>query len=111
MPFYTIKLVSTVDENGKPAPATDPGKKEIKQLNVWDHRSHAELHTAYARNQSLTLTRLGQQQSPGRPLEDRGEISVFFPFLVSIEDDIKHNLSQPGGPARFMARGSSEAVE
>lgn len=111
MPFYTITLVSTVDENGRPAPATVAGRKELKQVGVWDKRTHAELHTAYAREQALTLERLGVQQSPGRPLERRGEITIYFPFLASIEDDIKHNLTQPGGPANFLARGSNVEVE
>lgn len=111
MPFYTITIVTTVDENGKPAPATQRGAKQVRQVSVWDSLTHAELYTAYAREQSLMLTRLGSQQSPGRPLEDRGDISVFFPFLVAIEDDIKHNLSQPNGPAKFLPRGSAEESE
>ena len=111
MPFYTITLVTTVDENGKPAPSAQGGEKQVRQVSVWDRRTHAELHTTYAREQSLKLTRLGSQQSPGRPLEDRGEISVFFPFLAAIEDDIKHNLSQPNGPKRFLLRGAPEPVE
>ncbi|WEK05798.1 MAG: hypothetical protein P0Y65_05950 [Candidatus Devosia phytovorans] len=46
MPFYTITIVTTVDATGKPMPSTDAGKKAVRQVQVWDERSHGQLHPA-----------------------------------------------------------------
>lgn len=104
MPFYIITVVANVDEAGKPLLSPENGRQDVRQINVWDERDHVQLKASYRNDQSLQVMRLGHQHSPGRPLEKRGTATIFAPFLISIEDDVKHNLKQPDGPAEFLQR-------
>lgn len=108
MAFYTMTVVQRVDEQGKPLPADGCSSGNVvKEHTVWDERSVEELRAAYQTDGSLTTNRLGPQHSPGRPYEWRGEISVFTPFLVSIESDVKADVKQPRGPVDYLDRSAA----
>ena len=109
MAFYEVSFVSKVAADGKPAQHHDDGRSAVKTIPVWDTRDLYQLKDDYRSSGSLTLERLAPQHSPGRPLERRGPLVIFAPYLISIEVDIKSQQRQPGGPVEFVTRTPRDA--
>jgi hypothetical protein len=102
--YYILTFVGWVDEQGRPVTEPENGTPSVRKVPAWDDRSLAELERAYRSDGSLRMQRLAEQYSKGRPLEFRGEIAVFVPHLIKIEEDLKAATKQPGGPVPFIAR-------
>jgi hypothetical protein len=109
--FYLVTYVAKVSPEGQLMLRSEDGTAAVKEINVWDDRDLAELHASYTKDGALLLRKLGFQHSTGRPLEWRGEMTVFAPYLVSIEVDLKHELKQKAGPVDFVQRPPKEPAK
>lgn len=108
MTFYILSIVARVDSEGRALEHAEDGGLAVKEVPVWDERTNRQLAEDYAKHGSLHLRKLGYQHSKGRPLEWRGEISVFAPYLISIDIDAKAQSKQPAGPVDYVARSSND---
>ncbi len=108
MTFYIVSFVGKVGPDGKPlrddAPALPTDEKAIRELPFWDARPLEQLMAAYMSDGALTLMRVGEQHSKGRPWEERGEMTFLAPWLVTVHADAKMNHKQPSGPVPYQPR-------
>lgn len=107
MTFYVVSIVARVDADGRALDQAVDGELAVKEVPVWDARNNQQLALDYSEHGVLHLRKLGYQHSKGRPLEWRGEISVFAPYLISIDIDAKAQSKQPNGPVDFAARSAT----
>jgi hypothetical protein len=108
MTFYLITFVSQVSPDGRPLPHDAVpfrgDQKSVRELPFWDARSLRELQHAYVEDGALTTMRVGEQHSKGRPWEQRGDLTIFAPWLIAINADAKMNHKQPEGPVPYQPR-------